>query len=86
MDLDRKVREFPLPENFIDRGAGSSAKDAGLGGIPNTFPTASNYANPPTAESEGQDSDMSFSFMKCVLDHIRETGKVYLSIVNHLIH
>ncbi|KAJ3839391.1 hypothetical protein F5878DRAFT_535654 [Lentinula raphanica] len=74
MDLDRKVREFPLPENFIDRGAGSSAKDAGLGGIPNTFPTASNYANPPTAESEGQDSDMSFSFMKCVLDHIRETA------------
>ncbi|KAJ3725495.1 fungal-specific transcription factor domain-containing protein, partial [Lentinula raphanica] len=78
MDLDRKVREFPLPENFIDRGAGSSAKDAGLGGIPNTFPTASNYANPPTAESEGQDSDMSFSFMKCVLDHIRETVLMYI--------
>ncbi|KAJ3976024.1 hypothetical protein EV361DRAFT_1001583, partial [Lentinula raphanica] len=45
MDLDRKVREFPLPENFIDRGA---------------------------------DSDMSFSFMKCVLDHIRETVLMYI--------
>ncbi|KAJ3931991.1 MAG: fungal-specific transcription factor domain-containing protein [Lentinula lateritia] len=72
MELDRMVREFPLPEGFGDRGAGSSAKEAG--GVPNTFPTASKYANPPTAESECQDSDMSFSFMKCVLDHIRETA------------
>ncbi|KAJ3798734.1 fungal-specific transcription factor domain-containing protein [Lentinula aff. detonsa] len=78
MELDRKVREFPLPEDFMDRGAGSSAKDAGLGGHPNTFPSASTYANPPTAESEGQDSDMSLSFMKCVLDHVRETVLMYI--------
>lgn len=75
MELDRKVREFPLPDGFIDRGAGSSAKDAGFGGVSNTLPSGSKYSNPPTAESEGKDSDMSFSFMKCVLDHIRETGE-----------
>ncbi|KAJ3848820.1 fungal-specific transcription factor domain-containing protein, partial [Lentinula lateritia] len=47
MELDRMVREFPLPEGFGDRGAGTN-------------------------------SDMSFSFMKCVLDHIRETVLMYI--------
>ncbi|KIK69750.1 hypothetical protein GYMLUDRAFT_521243 [Collybiopsis luxurians FD-317 M1] len=79
MELDRKVREFPLPEGFSDRGAGSSAKDAGLGGVPNTFPAASNLVGSSTTELEGKDSsDMTFSFMKCVLDHIRETVLMYI--------
>ncbi|KAF9060968.1 fungal-specific transcription factor domain-containing protein [Rhodocollybia butyracea] len=73
MELDRKVREFSLPEGFTDRGA---AKDAGLGGVPNSF--GLDYSNPPTVESECSDSNMSFSFMKCVLDHIRETVLIYL--------
>ncbi|KAJ4482356.1 fungal-specific transcription factor domain-containing protein [Lentinula aciculospora] len=47
MELDRKVREFPLPDGFVDRGAGSN-------------------------------SDMSLSFMNCVLDHIRETILMYI--------
>ncbi|KAE9408894.1 hypothetical protein BT96DRAFT_932215 [Gymnopus androsaceus JB14] len=49
MELDRKVREFPLPDGFTDRGAGSSAKDAGFGGVSNS---GMKYNNPPTAESE----------------------------------
>ena len=46
MDLDRKVREFPLPEGMA------------------------------AASSE----DLSASFQRCVLDHIRETGTRMLSI------
>ncbi|KAF5380642.1 hypothetical protein D9757_007065 [Collybiopsis confluens] len=75
MELDKKVREFPLPEGFTNRGAGSSAKDAGLGGIPSTLPARLNQSDLSMAEPEGKDpSDMTFSFMKCVLDHIRETA------------
>lgn len=61
LELDKKVRDFPLPEGFQSPSAAVVATNGG-GGTSNTVPGAK------------ADEDIGLSMQRCVLDHIRETG------------
>ncbi|KAG5635135.1 hypothetical protein H0H81_012334 [Sphagnurus paluster] len=60
MELDRKVRDFPLPEGMDKRHKRKMDSTAAVGG-----------------ELDSED-EMSNSFIRCVLDHIRETVLMYI--------
>ncbi|KAG6829926.1 hypothetical protein H0H87_009784 [Tephrocybe sp. NHM501043] len=64
MELDKKVREFPLPEGMASSGlngrgrvSASGEEEAGVGD-----------------DTESEEINMAASFQRCVLDHIRETA------------
>ncbi|KAG6849964.1 hypothetical protein H0H93_003153 [Arthromyces matolae] len=67
MELDKKVREFPLPPGMGDGAMGKK------------------QAKESTGNTEGEE-DLAWSFQKCVLDHIRETGGLLIYPSQHASH
>ncbi|KAF4612588.1 hypothetical protein D9613_012706 [Agrocybe pediades] len=75
MELDKKVRDFPLPD--------------GLTQANNSSPNGGKHSSKP----KSKDEEMTASFQRCVLDHIRETILLYIhrsffaqSIIEHPIN